>query len=240
MAITLYDLADAEGRRFSSNCWRVQFALAHKGLAYETMPTRFVDIPDICGGAYKTIPVIEDGDVTVSDSWAIALYLEETYPDGPSIFGAPAGISGVNGPARTFSEFLQHWGMRAFSFPLLHVIIKDIYDRLDPADQPYFRESREKRFGKTLEEMVENREQTLKEFRAGLNPLRTALGEQLYLSGAEPLYPDYIVTAALLWARAMSPLKFLEDDDPLVPWLDRMLDLYDGLARNQPKEWDGV
>lgn len=236
MTIVLYDLADAEGRRFSSNCWRTQFALAHKGLAYETVPTRFTDIPDVCGGGHKTIPVIQDGETVVSDSWAIVLYLEQTYPDRPSLFGA----GGVNGPARTFSEFLQHWGMRAFSFPLLHVIIKDIYDRLDPADQPYFRESRETRFGKTLEEMVENREQTLKEFRAGLNPLRTVLADQPFLSGAEPLYPDYIATAALLWARAMSPLKFLEDDDPLVPWLERMLDLYDGLARNQPKEWDGV
>lgn len=236
MTIKLYDLAGADGRRFSSNCWRTQFALAHKGLAYETVPTRFTDIPDICGGAYKTIPVIEDGDATICDSWAIALYLEDTYPDRPSIFGA----EGVNGPARTFSEFLQHWGMRAFSFPLLHVIIKDIYDRLDPADQPYFRESRQKRFGKTLEEMVENREQTLVEFRAGLNPLRTVLADQPFLSGAEPLYPDYIVTAALLWARTMSPLKFLGDGDPLAPWLERMLDLYDGLARKQPKEWDGV
>lgn len=236
MTIKLYDLADAEGRRFSSNCWRTQFALAHKGLDYETVPTRFTDIPDICDGAQKTIPVIEDGDKVIADSWAIALYLEEAYPDRPSVFGS----DGVNGPARTFSEFLQHWGMRAFSFPLLHVIIKDIYERLDPADQPYFRDSREKRFGKTLEEMVENREQTLSEFRSGLNPLRTALGDQPFLSGAAPLYPDYIVTAALLWARAMSPLKFLEDDDPLVPWLTRMLDLYDGLARDQPKEWDGV
>lgn len=240
MAITLYDLAAADGRRFSSNCWRTQFALAHKGLAYETVPTLFTDIADICGGGHTTIPVIEDGDTVVSDSWAIALYLEETYPDRPSIFGEAPGTRGVNGPARTFSEFLQHWGMRAFSFPLLHVIIKDIYDRLDPADQSYFRESREKRFGKTLEEMVENREQTLKEFRSGLNPLRTVLAGQPFLSGAAPLYPDYIVTAALLWARAMSPLKFLDDDDPLVPWFTRMLDLYDGLARNQPKEWDGV
>ena len=234
--IRLYDLAAADGRRFSSNCWRTQFALAHKGLSYETIATRFVDIPSVCGGGHKTIPVIEDGGTAVCDSWAIAHHLEEAYPDTPSLFGP----GGVNGAARSYAAFLQHWAMRAISFPLLHVIIKDIHDRLDPEDQPYFRASREKRFGKTLEEMVENREQTLIEFRANLNPLRTCLEDRPFLSGDHPLYPDYIACAALLWPRMMSPLKILEDDDSLVPWFERMLDLYDGLARATPKEWDGV
>lgn len=234
--IKLYDLAGADGRRFSSNCWRTQFALAHKGLSYETIPTRFVDIPTVCGGAYKTIPVIQDGDTVVCDSWAIAQYLENTYHDRPSIFGA----SGAGGSARSYSAFLQHWGMRAISFPLLHVIIKDIYDRLDAKDQPYFRETREKRFGTSLEEMVQNRDKTLIEFRANLNPLRTSLEDRPYLSGEAPLYPDYIICAALLWARMMSPVKLLDDDDPLVPWFERMLALHDGLAAKTPKEWDGV
>ena len=232
MAITLYELAGAEDRRFSSNCWRSQFALAHKCLAYGTVPTRFTGIAAICGGAHKTVPVIDDDGTQVCDSWAIANYLEQTYPDRPSLFG--------DGAARGFSLFLQHWGMRAISFPLLHIILKDIHDRLDPADQPYFRESREKRFGKTLEELVANREETLVQFRENMNPLRTVLQDQPFLSGAAPLYPDYMVTAALLWPRMMSPLQFLEDDDPLNAWLERMLDLYDGLARNTPKEWAGV
>jgi glutathione S-transferase len=235
MTIKLYDLADAEGRRFSSNCWRVQFALAHKGLAYETIPTRFTDISTVGNGRHKTIPVIDDAGTEICDSWVIANYLDDTYPDSPSVFGP----EGRNGSGYTFSQFLQQWSMRAISFPLLHVIIKDIYDRLDPADQPYFRESREKRFGKTLEQMVENREATLEEFRGGLNPLRVCLQDQPFLSGAAPAYPDYIITAALLWPRATSPVKILDDDDALVPWLKRMLDLYDGLAGQQPKEWDG-
>ncbi len=232
MTIKLYDLAAADGRRFSSNCWRTQFALAHKGLAYETVPTKFTDIPTICGGPHKTIPVIEDGETLVCDSWVIANYLEDNYRDSPSLFG--------DGAARGFSQFLQQWGMRHISFLLLHIILLDIHDRLDPADQAYFRESREKRFGKPLEELVANREETLIEFRKGLSPLRACFVDGDYLSGNTPLYPDYMVTAALLWPRMMSPLQFLEDDDPLVPWFERMLDLYDGLARNTPKEWMGV
>lgn len=232
MAIVLYDLVAADGRRFSSNCWRSQFALAHKGLDYETVPTKFTDIPAICGGGQKTIPVIEDGDRVVCDSWAIAEYLEDTYPDRPSVFGS--------GAAKGFSLFLQHWGMRNISFPLLHVIIKDLHDRLDDADKAYFRESREKRFGKTLEEMVEDRDETVPQFRDNLNPLRTVLKAQPYLSGDTPLYPDYIVTAALMWPRMMCPMQILADDDPFNDWLTRMLGQFDGLAAQTPKEWVGV
>jgi glutathione S-transferase len=236
MTIKLYDLTDAQDRRFSSNCWRVRFALAHKGLDYETVPTRFTDIATVGNGSHKTIPVIEDKGQEICDSWVIANYLEDTYTESPSLFGP----EGRNGPGYAFSQFLQHWSMRTISFPMLHVIIKDIHDRLDPADQPYFRESREKRFGQTLEQMVENREATLEEFRGGLSPLRAGLHDQPFLSGAAPAYPDYIITAALLWPRAMSPVKVLDDDDVLVPWLSRMLELHDGLAGKQPKAWDGV
>lgn len=236
MTIKLYDLVGADDRRFSGNCWRIQLALAHKGLEYETVPTRFTEIAKIGDGSHKTIPVIQDGDREICDSWVIANYLEDAYPETPSLFGA----GGAEGPGRSFSQFLQHWNMRAISFPLLHIIIKDIYDRLDLADQPYFRESREARFGKSLEEMVEGREKTVEEFRAGLNPLRTCLEDQPFLSGAAPLYPDYIIAAQLLWPRATSPLKFLEDDDPLTSWFGRMLELFDGLGGKQHKEWDGV
>ena len=119
MTIKLYDLAGADGRRFSSNCWRTQFALAHKGLSYETVATKFTDIASISDGRHKTIPVIEDKGIEVCDSWTIALYLERTYPDTSSLFGDGA----QPGDLRGFSQFLQHWGMRNISFPLLHIII---------------------------------------------------------------------------------------------------------------------
>ena len=44
MTIQLYDLAGAyENLRFSPFCWRVRMALAHKVLAYETIPCRYSD-----------------------------------------------------------------------------------------------------------------------------------------------------------------------------------------------------
>jgi len=236
MTIKLFDLAGGDGRRFSSNCWRAQFALAHKELPYETVPTKFVDIPSLFGGEYKTIPIIIDGETRVCDSWDIVLYLEDKYPKLPTVFG-----DGKKSDLKGFSLFLQHWGMRNISFPLLHIIIKDIHDRLDPDDQPYFRQSREKRFGMTLEQMVEARDETVMNFRGNLNPLRAALADQPYLSGDVPMYPDYIVTAAFLWARMMSPVQLLAQDDYILnDWLGSMLDQFNGLARGTPKEWSGI
>ena len=38
----------------------------------------------------KTVPVLVDGDRWIADSWTIANYLEDTYPDSPSLFGGAA------------------------------------------------------------------------------------------------------------------------------------------------------
>ena len=92
MAITLYDLAGVEAdRRFSPFCWRTRMALAHKGLEVETVPWRFTEkdkLPQPNGGR---VPVIVDGGQVVHDSSTIAEYLENRYPDRPSLFGGEAG-----------------------------------------------------------------------------------------------------------------------------------------------------
>jgi Glutathione S-transferase, N-terminal domain len=73
----LYDLAGAEDDlRFSPNCWRIKMALEHKGLVAETVPWRFVEKDVIAFSGQKAVPVLVDGDKSVSDSWEIARYLE--------------------------------------------------------------------------------------------------------------------------------------------------------------------
>ena len=90
MTIRIYDLASLEDDRlFSPYCWRTKLALAHKGLAFESIPWRFTERAALEATGFKTVPVIVDGDRTVGDSWKIALYLEDTYPDRPALFGGP-------------------------------------------------------------------------------------------------------------------------------------------------------
>src|ERR1700753_4051956 len=91
MGITLYDLAGVEAeRRFSPFCWRARMALAHKGLEVETVPWHFTEkdrLPQPNGGR---LPVIVDDGQVVHDSSAIAEYLENRYPDRPSLYGSEA------------------------------------------------------------------------------------------------------------------------------------------------------
>jgi glutathione S-transferase len=230
MTVELYDLVGSDDRRFSSNCWRSRFALAHKGLAVRTRPVRFVDIAGI-GGGHRTVPVLRDGDLLIGDSARIARHLEATYPT-PSLFGAGAG--------RAYAAHLETWLPTVLSPALLRVIVLDLHARLDPADRAYFRESRERRFGMTLEAYAAGpREERVDAVRGLLAPVRAALGEGAFLGGAGPLYPDYLVAAALMWPRAMSPGPLLAADDPILVWFARMLALFDGLGRTAAREWDG-
>lgn len=227
MAITMYDLAGAEpARRFSPFCWRTRMALAHKQLAVETIPWRYAEKAAIAHSGQDRVPVIEDDGHVIADSWAIANYLEETYRERPSLFGGAGG--------RAVSRFINGWADTVQNAGISTLVAADILKHLDPGDRDYFRRSREQRFGMTLEQFCANREQRIGGFRRSLEPLRNTLGAQPFLGGDSPLYADYIVFGGFQWARAISSFALLEADDPIVPWRERMLDLFDGLARKAP------
>ncbi|HYK81037.1 MAG TPA: glutathione S-transferase family protein [Micropepsaceae bacterium] len=222
--ITLYELVGAEGRSFSPNVWRTRMALAHKNLPYETVPLRFSDIATILDGKQKTVPVISDSGRIVADSWAIANYLEDSYPRLPSLFGGGAG--------RALTLFVQSWTADSLHRGVIDLVLLDIYSQLHEADKAYFRSSREKRFGRSLEDVQAGREARVAAFRASLQPLRTALAAQPWLGGQTSLYADYLVFGAFQWARMASRFVLIADDDPIAQWFGRCLDLFDGLGRH--------
>jgi glutathione S-transferase len=227
--LKLYDLAGADdNRRFSPYCWRIKLALAHKGLAVETIPWRFTEKDRIAASGQGRVPVLVDGGKWVADSWNIACYLEDAYPDRPSLFGGGAG--------RALSRFYVGWADGVLQPAMARLIVRDIVDHLHPKDRDYFRKSREERFGKTLEEVVADREKNLPAFRTALAPLRMVLKDQPFLGGVTPLQADYIVFGGFQWARAISAWPLLEKDDVVHAWRERILDLYGGLARKAPAE----
>lgn len=225
-AIVLYDLVGADDRRFSSHCWRIRPALAHKGLDFETVPTPFTGIGEIGDGTFPTLPVIRDGETWLCDSWAMAEYLEATYPDRPSLFGGPAG--------HALTAFVAHWWRTRLHLFVMPMILQDIHDHLVPEDQDWFAQTRAKRFGKTIAALKEGREERRAELHARLAPLRQLLGDQPFLGGAAPLYADYLVMGTFIWARKMSPFALVEPDDPVHAWMNRCLDLHGGMARTGP------
>jgi glutathione S-transferase len=223
----LYDLAGADpARRFSPYCWRTKLALAHKGLEFETIPWRFTEKDVIAFSGQGRVPVLVDGDRTVFDSWAIANYLEDAYPDRPSLFGGDGG--------RAVSRLINSWADHVFVGAVARVVLMDIYERLHEKDKSYFRQSREQRFGKRLEEVAADRDGHIAALRQALEPVRITLAAQPYMGGTSPLYADYIVFGMLQWGRCISPTPLLAADDPVAAWRDRILDAFDGFARQAP------
>lgn len=227
MPITMYDLAGAEAeRRFSPFCWRTRMALAHKGLEVETVPWRFTERDKLPQPSEGRVPVIVDGGRVIHDSTAIADYLEERYADRPALFGGGIG--------RGLARFVQNWVETVVQPGLVRLVVLDIHRHIGPKDQAYFRQSREERFGMTLEDVVKDREARLPAFRATLDPLRRTVERQEFVSGTAPAYADYIVLGAFQWARAISDFELLAADDPVHAWRRRMLGLFDGLAGRAP------
>ena len=106
---------------------------------------------------------------------------------------------------------------------------------LAEVDAAYFRQSREARFGgKTLEEIMASRDTGVVAFRKSLEVLRQALKKQPFIGGSAPNYADYIVFGGFQWARVVSSFKLLATDDPVYAWREKLLDAFDGMARNSP------
>lgn len=224
MTIQLYDLVGSDqSRPFSPHCWKVKMALAHKGLAFETIPQGFLDVPKIENELGKIIPVLRDGDNVINDSFRIALYLEETYPNKPSLFGGPGGIA--------HAKFIESWSQMTLHPKFAVLAVEEISEMLDGADKDYFIESREKMFKKSLAHVSEGKDKVVEGFPELVKPLRHMLKSQPFIGGESPLFADYIVFGAMQWSRICSATQFLPEDDEVMIWFNKILDLHGGLGR---------
>lgn len=226
MARKLYELVGTDtARRFSPYCWMTRMALAHKGLDAESIPWRFTEKEAIAPFGSEKVPVLLDGDKAVADSWTIATYLEDAYPDRPSLFGGDGG--------RAMGRLIRSMGELMIG-NIATFIVADVHSHLGPTDQAYFRQSREARFGKSLEAVVADREVRVDAFRKSLDPLRLMLRAQPFVGGQAPNYADYTFFGPLQWSRAISPFKLLDENDPVYAWREKMLDAFGGMARQSP------
>lgn len=207
---------------FSPYGWRAKLCLMHKGLSFEEAAVRFLEKDKISHVSPQTIPVLDDGKNSVVDSFAIARYLEATYPE-PSLFGGAVAFAQA--------PLLNRWIDQTMVMGIAPLVLTDIYACLDAADQTYFRDSREKRFGCSLEDVMIGRDENRDRFRKSLAPLRLVLENSPYLSGAAPHWLDYAVFGTLMWPHVVSDYQLLATDDPLFGWRERMFDLFDAEPR---------
>lgn len=223
--LRLYELALANGRSASPFVWRIRYALAHKGIPFETVYLGFTEIPTVFGGKFKTVPILEHEGTALAESWDIAEYLDRAFPHRPLLFNTPAEHSLV--------RFMDAWFMSEVLRKMFRVYVKDVHDAARPEDRPYFRQSREKNMkGETLECFTAGRASQLPAIRASLTPLRTHLQRFPFLGGSAPNFADYIALGGFYWAASAGTLPLLERGDSLRDWLERGFNLYDGIARD--------
>lgn len=222
MAIKLYDLALADPDvRPSPFCWRAKFALLHKGVSFETVALPFANKESYPDKDHGLLPILVDGDEVVCDSANIYAYVERKF-DGSPLAATPG--------ERAAAEFYNAW-LAANLFPhLAPLMFVRVHAAAHEDDKAYFRRTREKRLGRTLEEAAatpglrENIEQALQTLAAPLTRYAFLGGDQANLS-------DYNVFSIFQWVRVTAQEELFAAPQAVADWKERMLDLFGGYAR---------
>jgi glutathione S-transferase len=220
----VYERVGHDGCRPSPFSWRIRYALRHKKIDAEYRPTRFSDVDSIKRlSGQKMVPILVHDGTVVCDSWNIALYLENRFTDGPSLFGGSTN--------RAITRFVNHWADISFHLPLRKLIFPEFVKCLCPEDRNYFVQSREAEFGLTIEQVRDKRDLFQQEFDAVCLPLERLLGEQDFICGPTPSYADYIVFSIFLQAHVCNAKDVLAPSSAIGPWRSRMFALFGGTDR---------
>lgn len=223
--LELWELGGRCDCRFSTFSWRTRLALHHKGLAFVLHPVAVSDKAAIAFSGQGKVPILKHDDHVVTNSWAIACYLERAFPDGPSLFGGPVG--------ELLTHFFNLWADRELVPAIVPYLMRDVLDCVEEADARHLRSQIEAFFKKSLEQLAGERGKALEQVRRRLQPVRKALEQRRFLGGNAPAYADHILFGVLQWARVVSTATVLEADDAVAAWFERVLDLYDGVGRKE-------
>ncbi|KAG1728492.1 uncharacterized protein EDB91DRAFT_853825 [Suillus paluster] len=148
--IILFDIpSKLPNKEWAPNPSKTRFCLGHKCLPHEII---WVEFPDIAAtmkgigasptaGERYTLPVIKDPNTgaVVSDSHAIAKYLDETYPDKPLI---PRG-------AHVLIETFESLFINTVLNPAFRLLMVRTLENLNDSSREYFIDSRLKMFRET-------------------------------------------------------------------------------------------
>lgn len=161
---------------WSTNCERVGLALAHKGLAAESVLIDYSDrSPVEAVSGQGLVPVIEDEGTVVADSRRILAHLDERHPERPLL---PAGAQAA-ARAELFCEWFDEVWKRAPN------AIESELERADPDHELI------ERCGETMDRH--------------LNLFEGLLAEEPFLSGPRVGAPDFVAFPFLKYARGRNP-----------------------------------
>ncbi|TFY74217.1 hypothetical protein EWM64_g9796 [Hericium alpestre] len=189
-----------------------RIALNMKGVPYKTIWVDYCDIEPLslkldappsttrAGAPLYTLPLIQDPSTgaTVVDSFAIAKYLDATYPGGITL--VPEGTDAFQ---TMFIDVLP--SLLTQHLLLLH--ITRIAPSLNPHSEDYFRRAREMHFGNPLAEIapVSTHEALWKQAFEGFSHVHgwlNANGEcKVFFMGHKPSWADVALVSVLAWLR---------------------------------------
>jgi glutathione S-transferase len=215
--LTLYDLAGADdAQRFSPYCFRVKLALHLKKLDYQSELVRFTEKEKLEFSSQTLVPVLRDGDVVICDSWKILQHLDAQYPETPQLLTKQSA----------YDTFIRHWCDKSLHLALFMLAAPFVHAAQTPKDQAYFRETREKRIGQTLEAVAADREMYMANLNRHVECLRATLADQAYLAGEYPGLADLLVLSAFMWPAAVMPMPLFAADDVIATWMARVKKLW--------------
>ena len=215
--ITLYELAGKNDLRFSPPCWNVKLCLLYKNIEFETVAIGFSEKNKILFSNQQLVPVLKHQDGHISDSWNIINWLDENY-ENPKLF--------VNEASKNFSHFLYLWTSRQILPILFKIIAHEIPNILEGDDLNHYIISREERIKGPITKFVPVISDSIKKFRNLINPMRSLIKKNGFISGSNPGIEDFIFFGNFKWVYTCSSCNLLDKEDEVFQWYKKINQIF--------------
>jgi len=215
--ITLYELAGKNDLRFSPPCWNVKLCLLYKNIEFETVAIGFSEKNKILFSNQQLVPVLKHQDGHISDSWNIINWLDENY-ENPKLF--------VNEASKNFSHFLYLWTSRQILPILFKIIAHEIPNILEGDDLDHYIVTREERIKGPITKFVPVISDSIKKFRSLINPMRSLIKKNGFISGSNPGIEDFIFFGNFKWVYTCSSCNLLDKEDEVFQWYKKINQIF--------------
>mgnify|MGYP006418627547 FL=1 len=215
--ITLYELAGKNDLRFSPPCWNVKLCLLYKNIDFETVAVGFSEKNKILFSNQQLVPVLKHQDGHISDSWNIINWLDENY-ENPKLF--------VNEASKNFSHFLYLWTSRQILPILFKIIAHEIPNILEGDDLDHYIVTREERIKGPITKFVPVISDSIKKFRSLINPMRSLIKKNGFISGSNPGIEDFIFFGNFKWVYTCSSCNLLDKEDEVFQWYKKINQIF--------------
>jgi len=215
--ITLYELAGKNDLRISPPCWNVKLCLLYKDINFKTVAVGFSEKNKILFSNQQLVPVIKHQKGFVFDSWNIINWLDENF-DNPKLF--------INETSKNFSYFLYLWTSRQLLPVLFKIIAHEIPNILEGDDLDYYIITREEYIKGPITKFKPVISDSIKKFRNLINPMRSLIKKNGYISGTSPGIEDFIFFGNFKWVYTCSSCKLLETEDEIYQWYKNIHNIF--------------